>query len=91
MLKLEGYKQAAIRDGESPESVRRKFQGHVLRGTEPHDAYEEIAPGQEEAFIELQLSRKRDVAARLALGDLALMARMRTNAHALRRKRMMTS
>lgn len=87
MTKLEGYKQAAIRDGDSPEMVKLQFETAILRGLEPVDAYEQIPAGEEEAFIAFQLERKRSVDARLALGDVSLKARMRANVAKLKQNR----
>lgn len=86
MIKLDAYKQAALRDGWSPERVKSRFENAALKGLLPPDAYENLPEDEAEAFIQMQLERKRDVDRRLATGDTALRVRMMTNI-ALMRKR----
>lgn len=59
MTRIEGYRQAALRDGELEADVDRRFKVLIAQGALPPGATEEIPPGEEEAFILQQLETKR--------------------------------
>lgn len=59
MTKLEAFKEAARRDGDTPAEIERGFQNVILAGALPADAHDQITAGEEEAFISLHLAKKR--------------------------------
>jgi hypothetical protein len=59
MTYLAAYKEAALRDGDTPEQVAEAFERIVLRGGLPAEAHEEIPAGEEEAVIARALGAKR--------------------------------
>jgi hypothetical protein len=61
MTKLEAIKEVARRDGATPAEIEIGIRRVMLANAFPFGPHEEIPAGEEEAFILMNLERKRTV------------------------------